>query len=379
MTDHSSNNAINNSESNNKIIVDLHIPYCIQPEKYLNRYFAVGTNAEKNSYMEAITREAAAYADDLKNYTVAAVRLSGGAATVMAPDRLGHLLSIVRRSFPMRRGAQISFDAAPMTIGTPALTGIGAGRPNRAELMMRSSDDRELEALNCSFRMAQVNSAILFFNRFRLNNYGITINYGIPGQTPVSWSNTLKAVAIYRPAHVKVQPLDVTDAPDMPDEDVRYAMYETACEYLKGEGYQHYTTDCFCLAHHEDMFEVERLNGCSVAGLGVNGVSMLDGYLTRNTNNLKLYIGNAGDFSRTIVKTYTIDKQFLMKNYAMGRIHTMQGLCEADFEKHFEEPLPESIHRDLELMEDKKWLEEKDGIIVPTLQGAFHEKGFRIS
>ena len=39
-------------------------------------------------------------------------------------------------------------------------------------------------------------------------------------------------------------------------------------------------------------------NGDDVIGMGVNGGSVYDGYAVRNTNNLKLYIKNAGDFEK---------------------------------------------------------------------------------
>ena len=36
------------------LVLDLHIPYCIRPENYLAHFNAVGSNAEKNAYMDAL-------------------------------------------------------------------------------------------------------------------------------------------------------------------------------------------------------------------------------------------------------------------------------------------------------------------------------------
>ena len=38
------------------LIVDLHIPYCIRPERYAAAIGAVGTNAQKDAYMRALQR-----------------------------------------------------------------------------------------------------------------------------------------------------------------------------------------------------------------------------------------------------------------------------------------------------------------------------------
>ena len=39
------------------LVLDLHIPYCIRPENYLAHFKAVGSNAAKNAYMDALKRE----------------------------------------------------------------------------------------------------------------------------------------------------------------------------------------------------------------------------------------------------------------------------------------------------------------------------------
>ena len=107
-----------------------------------------GSNAEKDAFLLAMIRECEAWDGELEGYEVRAVRLSGGACTVMSPDLLGRLLSAVRAHFPLKRGCEVSFDALPGTIGTPSLSGISAGRPNRAELFLRSASDLELRTLS---------------------------------------------------------------------------------------------------------------------------------------------------------------------------------------------------------------------------------------
>ena len=74
------------------LVLDLHIPYCIRPENYLAHFNAVGSNAEINAYMDALKREVLSYEGELDGYEIRAVHLSGGSASVMAPDLLGDVL-----------------------------------------------------------------------------------------------------------------------------------------------------------------------------------------------------------------------------------------------------------------------------------------------
>ena len=360
------------------LVVDLHIPYCIRPERYSAAFGAVGTNAQKDAYLRALQREIRAWEGELDGYVVRAVRLGGGSASVMSPDLLGETLSLLRRTLPMAPGAEVSYDALPNTIGTPSLTGIASGHPTRVELMVRSIHDDELSALGCPFTAQDVRNAMLFLGRFHVNNIGMTIHYGIPGQTDVSWHNTLHACAIMRPAHILVEPLAVTGAEGMPSDDARYAMYAHACEFLRASGYIHYAAGHFCLPGHEYLFDALRLNGTPFVGMGVNALSLLEGVMTRNTNNLPLYVKNAGDFEKQTAQILPLSPEQLMEEYVLGRLRLTQGLLHSLFEARFAQPVPEGLTRQLEAMAEAGWLEVTPEGYLPTTQGLFAAQNGRV-
>ncbi len=317
-------------------------------------------------------KEVQSYEGDLDDHEIQAVRLGGGSATVMKPDLLGKLLNQVRHTLPVAKGAEVSFDALPNTIGTPSLTGIASGHPTRAEVMMRSENDDELKALNCAFTMQDTRNAMLFLHRFHLNNISLTVNYGIPGQTAATWQNTVRSCTIMRPEHIHIEPLAVTDAEGMPDEGTRFGMYDSACRYLSEQGYIQYTAGDFCRPYHENRFEMLRMNGTACLGMGVNAQSVFDGYVTRNTDNVGLYVKNAGDFEKLITRVYQADEEYLMNNYFYGRLHLVRGFSETEFEDRFQKPLPENLRKELDERIEKGWLEETDGRYIPTRKGFFH-------
>ena len=353
------------------LIVDLHIPYCIRPERYSAAFGAVGTNAQKDAYMRALEREVRAWEGELDGYAVRAVRLGGGSASVMSPDLLGETLSLLRHTLPMAPGAEVSYDALPNTIGTPSLTGISAGKPTRIELMMRSGHDAELRALDCPFTDQDTRNALLFLHRFCVNNVGLTLSYGIPGQTDISWHNTLHAAVISAPQHISVDPLAVTDAEGMPDEDARFAMYAHACDFLAQSGYTQYAAGRFCRPGHEYLFDALRRNGTEIVGMGVGAVTLLDGVMSRNTNNVALYVKNAGDFEKQTAQAVALDAVQRMGEYALGRLSLTQGLTHALFEARFGEMMPGALLAALEPMIKRGWIEESAEGFVPTMHGLF--------
>ncbi len=353
------------------LLVEISIPYCIRPEKYRTGLQLMGSNDEKNAYLAAVKRELLSYEGSLDGCEVQALRLSGGSATVMSPDLLGDLLKTAREVLPIARGAECSVDAQPLTIGTPALTGIAAGHPNRMELMMHSANDAELRALGCSHTAQDVNNALRFFGRFRLNNVGLTVDIGIPGQTEGSWENTLRACTIIRPAHITLEMLNTEGEEGAPERAVRRRMVQTACAVLKEAGYLRYAAGCFCLPHAASRFEMARTDGAESLGLGLGAHTLFDGYLTRNTDNLNIYLSCAGDYGKTTAELYSVTPEVAMEYYVQGRLETVEGLSEERFQARFGCALPDRLRETLKTRILDGLLEERDGNFIPTEEGLF--------
>ena len=230
---------------------------------------------------------------------------------------------------------------------------------------MRSDNAEELKTLHCSFQKQDINNAFLFFNRFHLNNLGLTVNYGIPGQTEVSWRNTLRACTIMHPAHVTIEPLVG------PDGEAHYALYEQACEQLQAEGYGQYSARCFCLLHHGSLFELGQLQGFEILGLGVAARSRFDGYLTRNTNHLGLYIQNAGEYEKTTVEAIPLGESLSTRIYCTARLRSVEGLRLSAFEERFQAELPEIIREELARSIEQGLLEYQGDCYIPTRRGLY--------
>lgn len=353
------------------LLVDISIPYCIREERYQNRFQLIGSNEEKNAYLAAVKRELQSYAGSLDEYEVQGLHLSGGNATVMSPDLLGDLLRTAREILPVARGAEFTVDAHPFTIGTPALTGIASGHPNRFELMMRSGNEEELKALGCVHTMQHTNNAVLFFGRFHVNNFGLTVNLGIPGQTESSWHNTIHACTILHPAHISLCPLDVKNADGMPDMEMQERMYQHAGEYLTENGYLQYTSRHFCLPQHASRCAILETETADRIGLGLGAFTQLDGYLTRNTNNLKIYLTCAGNYEKTTAQVFRLDHDYLVQQYVHARCSCVQGLNPVRFRERFQENLSDSICRKLDDMLQNGLLTCKEGIYQPTEKGLY--------
>ena len=355
------------------MILDLHIPYCVRPERYQDRWFTVGTNEEKNAYLRALKREVLSYEGDLDGYEIRAVRLGGGSATVMSPDGLGDLLRTVREKLPVAKGVEISVDAHPLTICTPALTGIATGHPTRMELMIHSDIQKELDALDCAFTKQNIQNAVLFFGRFHVNNVGFTIHYGIPGQTPASWEQTLHACTIMRPAHITVEALHAEKSAPVaaPSPEERREMYRMACSHLSANGYIQYSANHFALPRHGWLFQLLAMDSPAFLGMGVGARSVYDGYYVRNTSNLKHYIQHGGDFEKTTAQAGQLSSEDAMRAYLFQHLKSTDGFLMSSFTEKFDADLPQKAAAYLEDLVQKDFVTSENGRYAPTAEGLF--------
>ena len=353
------------------VLVNIHIPYCIRREKYIHSAGLCGTNEEKNAYLEAVMRELKTWEGELEGCEVRAVRLCGGSATVMSPDLLGKTLATARRVFPMARGAEVSFDANPLTICTPALTGIANGQPNRAELMVRSFNDDELKAMNCAFDTQNIRNALLFFNRFRLNNVSLTLTYGFPEQTEHSWFVSVTSAVNNAPRHIRIQRAVPEEDVQMPDDDTCFRLYENACDILQKAGYTQYSRDGFAVGHGASACEYLSLGGAEIIGVGLGAVTCLDGCVSRNTDNLRLYVKNAGDPEKLVAKAAELTEAESERLYVSGRLQLTEGVDPALAEQRLGHPLSADAMVRLTRLADAGLVTVENGRYAPTRRGLF--------
>lgn len=253
----------------------------------------------KGAYVDALAAEVRALDPDVCAREVAAVRLGGG-ASIMNADKVCALVRTVRRTIALARGAEVSIDVDPLTVGTPSLTDWTSCGITRVNLMVHSVLDDELAALGASHRRDDVQNALQFLAKFHVSNVSAHLTFGLPGQTSASWRKSLLAMADMGCAHVRVAPLAAGPCADgLPSADDRRALYELAIAELESHGYRQYAVDSFVLAaapHARDRFAALQRAGAGRLGLGLGAASVYDGFRYQTTTLFDDYVTHAGRF-----------------------------------------------------------------------------------
>ena len=155
-------------------------------------------------------------------------------------------------------------------------------------------------------------------------------------------------------------------------------MYAHACEFLGENGYAQYAAGRFCRPGHEYLFDALRRNGTEIVGMGVGAVTLLDGVMSRNTNNVALYVKNAGDFEKQTAQAVALDAVQRMGEYALGRLSLTQGLTHALFEARFGQKMPDALLGALRPLAARGWIEQTEAGFIPTPRGLFAAQNGRM-
>ena len=230
------------------LVVDVAFPCTLVSPTFGVSQPYIADSPAKAAYVDAVEAELGSVDDGLRVRPVAALRLSGG-ASLMSADKVCHLVRRLRRGLAVEPRAQVAVDVEPLTVGTPSLTNWTSCGVNRVNLAVWSAVDSELVALGVPHRREEVQDALLFLEKFHLGNVNVRLLFGLPGQTPRSWEESLRTFAAVDCPHIEIRPLVepvAEKASRLPDRPARRALYLQACEVLGGRGYVEYLPGSLC-------------------------------------------------------------------------------------------------------------------------------------
>ena len=316
-------------ESTTSLVVNVSFPCTLATPAFGPSQPYVADSPAKAAYVDAVRAELDAQDEDLRLRPVTAVRLAGG-ASIMSAEKVHAFVRHLRRTLTVQPRAQIAAEANPLTVGTPLLTDWTECGVNRVNLNVISACDKELSALGLRHCRQDVQNALLFLEKFRLNDVSATLLFGLPGQTRASWRESLEDMATTACAHICVRPLverRAEKAAQLPEAEARAEMYAQAREVLGREGYEEYLVGSFVRTdapHARDAFELALRDGADLLGLGAGAASRLDGIAYENVADFDAYVQHAADFEAIVRNPRQEGPEARRVRAVQGRLDALQ-------------------------------------------------------
>jgi oxygen-independent coproporphyrinogen III oxidase len=298
----------------------VHVPFCAQKCAYC-AFFSEATQGELiQRYTEALVRELALVAGELKPETVF---FGGGTPSILNLRQWETILKAMER-LGLMGAAEWTIECNPATVSADKCKLWRDHGVNRVSMGVQSFDDGLLEKLGRIHTRAQVFKSFEVLRRGGFDNVNIDLMFAIPGQTMEMWRATLEEAIALGTEHLSCY--EVIYEEDTPlyaqlqagefsvDEDLASEMYEALIETTAAHGFAQYEIANFARGGSGDSevptyacrHNVNYWRGGEYFGLGPSAAGYVNGVRTKNWSNTTLYCEQLEKRQRAIESSETL-------------------------------------------------------------------------
>ena len=264
----------------------IHIPYCRQKCRYCD--FASYPCMENTmpAYVDTLLSEAAVMAPHAAGAPLETAFFGGGTPSLLPPTLLERLLNGLHRHFAFPAGTEFTTEANPGTLTEEWLRCAIDGGVNRLSMGMQAAQPQLLRTLGRIHTQEQVEASVRLARKAGVENLSLDLMFGLPGQTPQMWRETLQIALALEPQHLSCYGLIPEDGTPLkadldsgrlalPDEDDERQMYDDTLEILARAGFAQYEISNFAQSGYECRHNIGYWQQAPYIGLGASAASML--------------------------------------------------------------------------------------------------------
>lgn len=327
----------------------VHIPFCKSVCYYCacNKVIT-GDTSRADRYLKAIRTESDLVSNALKSATpVTQLHLGGGTPTFMDDSQLQTLVDMLESRFAFSPQAERSIEIDPRTVDAARLRALYDLGFNRISFGVQDFDNDVQAAVHRIQPESQVFQLMASARDIGFDSINVDLIYGLPRQTPESFSRTMETlvrlspdrVAVYAYAHLpeRFKPQRRIDAAELPDASERVAMLHTAITVLTANGWDYIGMDHF--ARNTDALAIAKREGrlhrnfqgyttqpdCDLVALGASAISWVGSNYAQNVRTLNEYYDCVENGRLPVFRGHAMNADDLLR-YAV----IMAIMCQGD-------------------------------------------------
>ncbi|WP_103061493.1 radical SAM family heme chaperone HemW [Actinomyces qiguomingii] len=346
--------------------VYLHVPYCRVRCGYcdFNTYtnLAMGGGASASDYVDTLAGELrlARRAMDrvgLPRRAPRTVFVGGGTPTMLPVGDLARMLRLVRDTWGLAEGAEVTTEANPETVDERYLAALAQAGFTRVSFGMQSAVPHVLRTLDRTHTPERVPQVVAWARRAGLDT-SLDLIYGTPGESMEDWRRSLQAAVEIGPDHLSAYALVIEEGTRMwaqvrrgelplPTDDDEAAKYELADALLSGAGYEWYEISNWARPGHECLHNQAYWRDWDWWGAGPGAHSHLGDARIWNTKHPVAWAGQVAYGQLPVAGHEVIDAESRELERVMLGIRTREGLDLAGLTRLGEETTAEGAPRRL--------------------------------
>ena len=291
----------------------VHIPFCESLCFFCACNKIVTKHHERSAeYLRYLSAEIDLHVKHLgSKQTISQLHLGGGSPTFFSDEELTQLMQLLRRNFVLSPEGEYSIEVDPRTVNDSRLRYLAALGFNRLSFGVQDFDPEVQKAVHRIQPAEQVFSLVKTARRLKFESINVDLIYGLPKQTPESFTHTLSQVAALKPdrialyayAHLpeRFKPQRRILAAELPTGSDKIAMLANAISTFLSAGYVYVGMDHFALP--TDSLAIAKRQGrlhrnfqgystqpeCDLISLGVSAIGRVGATYSQNAKTLEEY------------------------------------------------------------------------------------------
>ncbi|SUW56693.1 Oxygen-independent coproporphyrinogen-III oxidase [Burkholderia oklahomensis] len=301
------------AERNPPLSVYLHLPFC-ESLCYFCACNKIITqdHGRTSAYVDYLIREMELVAPHLgRDRVTTQLHLGGGTPTFFAIDELARLMRALRSHFDFAPHAELGVEIDPRTVDAHTLQALAELGFNRTSFGVQDFDPSVQEAVHRIQPLPMVEHALAASRASGFESINIDLIYGLPRQTPESFSRTLDEVirlspdriAVYNYAHLpsRFKAQRLIDESALPLAEDRLRIFIESTRRLLDAGYVYIGLDHFAKptdelskalrerSLHRNFQGYTTQAECDLIGFGISAIGKVGASYSQSTRSLKTY------------------------------------------------------------------------------------------
>lgn len=246
------------------------------------------------SYLGALRADLQAQAPGLQDRPVVSVFLGGGTPSLFDPADIAAVLADLRAALAFAPQTEVTLEANPATVERGRFAEYRAAGVTRVSLGAQSFDPQVLKALGRIHVPADVQRAAEELHACGLDNFNLDLMFALPGQVREGALADLRQALALQPAHLSHYqltlepgtPFAALPPPNLPDDDLAWAMQQDCHAQLAAQGFGQYEVSGFARTGRRCVHNLNYWQFGDYLGLGAGAhgkLSTVDGDIVRTT------------------------------------------------------------------------------------------------
>lgn len=335
-----------------ELSIYIHIPFCRQKCLYCDFLSEPADEAVREEYVQALIDELAVQSERYADYRVITVFCGGGTPSLLSGEQIRRIFSVLNDCYDIAEDAEITMEMNPGTVTQKTLPFYRDAGVNRVSLGLQSAEDEELRALGRIHTWDEFVQTYELCRKYGIRNINVDLMSALPGQTFLSYQNTLKKVAELSPEHISAYSLmieegtpfyamygeegnggtDIKKRP-LPDEDTEREMYAYTKTFLEEKGYHRYEISNYAKEGRECRHNCVYWRRGDYAGFGVGAASMAEGLRWSNVSSIPAYLSLRPE--EKMFERRRLSRSDQMEETMFLGLRMMQGVSKREFQDTF--------------------------------------------